>query len=126
MTATTSKTKPANTANTFIQDVLGAIWKDRHGVRVGEESACSDLRTAIHGLQVMSGLTAEQLAARLGMPMHRLSRLEKTGGPITTTDIRRMIALATEFSLFKLREYFERVEILNRAKLRHARPPRRE
>lgn len=111
--------------NTFVQDVIGAIYKDRHGVRANEESTCQDLRTAVHGLRMMSGLSAEQLAARLGMAMHRLSRLEKTGGPVTDQDFIRMIALAKEFSLFKLRGFFERAQLLNWGGAKHIRGGKR-
>jgi hypothetical protein len=106
---------------TFIEDVISAVYKDRHSVRANEESACQDLRTAVHALRVMTGLTAEQLAARLGMAMHRLSRLEKTGGPVMDQDFIRMIALAKEFSLFKLRGFFEKAQLLNWGKMKTSR-----
>lgn len=118
----TAPATPLVQAPSFIEALIGALWRDRHALIAGEQENYEDLRSAVYALRQMCGLSQEQMAARLGMMTNKLALIEKRGGPIDMQDFKRMQALAWEFSLFKMYIYMERQALLQRGKMKKKRP----
>jgi transcriptional regulator with XRE-family HTH domain len=107
---------------TFPEVLMQMIWQERQNLRAGELDNYDNLSAAVYALRTMTGLTVEQLAARLSLNTYKLNLIEKRGGPVDMADIHRMVVVARDFSLNKLVVYFERMELLQRGKMRKKRP----
>lgn len=109
---------------TFPEVLMEMVWRDRQNLRANEQDSYDNLAAAVYALRIMTGLTVEQLAARLSLNTYKLNLIEKRGGPVDMADIHRMVIVARDFSLNKLVLYFERVALLQRGKMRKKRPER--
>lgn len=102
----------------FVESLLGAIYRDRHDLISMDKEEYPDLRTAAYALRIMCAMTQEQIAARLGIMTNKFALIEKRGSPVDMEDIERMQALAWEFNLFKIYVYFDRQKSLQRGKMK--------
>ena len=109
---------PTTIGPSFVESLLGAIYRDRHDLISMDKEEYPDLRTAAYALRIMCAMTQEQIAARLGIMTNKFALIEKRGSPVDMEDIVRMQALAWEFNLFKIYVYFDRQKSLQRGKMK--------
>ena len=110
--------RPVTIGPSFVESLLGAIYRDRHDLISMDKEEYPDLRTAAYALRIMCAMTQEQIAARLGIMTNKFALIEKRGSPVDMEDIVRMQALAWEFNLFKIYVYFDRQKSLQRGKMK--------
>lgn len=110
--------RPVTIGPSFVESLLGAIYRDRHDLISMDKEEYPDLRTAAYALRKSCAMTQEQIAARLGIMTNKFALIEKRGSPVDMEDIVRMQALAWEFNLFKIYVYFDRQKSLQRGKMK--------
>lgn len=78
----------------------------------------TDIRTALFVLREFSGMTREQLAARIGIMPHTLKLFESRGGLFDQNYCDRCAVIARDFDLHALAEFFKVEGMMNSRKQR--------
>jgi transcriptional regulator with XRE-family HTH domain len=79
-------------------------------------AAPSTVRGGVSLLRELTGLTKEQLAARLYLTLGQMIRLESVGTPLRTETLQRLIAVAQDYYLDDLAVFFGECELRIRSK----------
>jgi hypothetical protein len=89
-----------------VRPFMSILFANRHSTDYETEPSYPDLRSAIHTLISRTGMGVGELASKLGVATNLLNQVMFTSRSLATEHYQTLAGIATEFSLYKMAEWF--------------------